>query len=156
METKTKKINCLSYSLRLSGESQDEYISRIYNEFVKLMTEYSPFSYKNKPVEFASHQDENWIDGLFNHIITSDANKKGIRKIDRERLKCALWLPKILNNPDCFYCTEFRDSSSHNKKARLTIFCDKYDYVIPYKELNDKILVISGYPVDKTNAHKFR
>lgn len=111
---------------RNSGESNKDYIERVYGIFSPLMKNIlDNLTYRGKRIEIPDYGEPNRMRAFFNHIIQYEA---ATGKFNSSRLQYAYSLPQMIINccdPSCEYCYQ---KSSIDK--RFTIFCESHGYVI--------------------------
>ena len=155
MET-TCLVNCnLSLELPRSKETFDDYFNRLKNEFYELMNNNQFSLYNGKKIILPKYGESDWY-GLFYHLISESFPNKKEGIINYERLKRVLWFPKILFNNPCNKCKNYHKTYSLTKNNRMVIFCEQYNYVIACKEKDNYIIVITGYPVDRSVSFKYK
>lgn len=152
-----KCIASASVFKKTESESNDSYYKRIKKMFLDCVFK-NTYNFKNKKIRFDKSKNNGIDVECFYHTITSkDSEGNPVRSVDIERYqKCNLVFTILdictCNHIQCTLLTIKPDPANDN---RISIYCEKFHYVIILEEKNCCYDYITAFPVSENNIEKY-
>lgn len=157
---------CASVTRKGVEESNDKYYKRVRDSFLENVFR-KTYSFKDKKIKFQTWQrkiisedgTETSEYECFYHTISSLDDKGNLtRKIDLERYQKCLLTFVILDLCSCDHvkCQLLTIKPDNTVNGRLTLYCDRFNYVIVLEEHLNYFRYITSFPVSAKNLDKYR